>query len=157
MALRLFVALAGRSAAEAAGHGLAERVHAARRDPAVNRYMLYLSAEQTEGVAYAFWRHGMSRSVLEAHRCSQPAILAGTGLCSASRRSLADPVFAVLRAVVDGLAASTHAGEADARGHLRVRGGALRCRRSKSGDAREDLLRRLGRCPSAGGRVGAGR
>ncbi|MEU9273056.1 DUF6417 family protein [Streptomyces sp. NPDC048251] len=66
-ALRLFVALADRLRVPSAG-GLAERVHTARRDPAVNRYVLHLSAEQMECVAYAFWLHRMSRSALEANR-----------------------------------------------------------------------------------------
>ncbi|MGW6928043.1 DUF6417 family protein [Streptomyces sp. NPDC054950] len=66
-ALRLFVALADRLRRPPAGE-LVERVHTARRDPAVNRYVLHLSAEQMECVAYAFWLHGMSRSALEANR-----------------------------------------------------------------------------------------
>ncbi|WP_331733177.1 DUF6417 family protein (plasmid) [Streptomyces sp. NBC_00080] len=66
-ALRLFVALADQLRVRPAV-GLAEQVHTARRDPAVNRYVLHLSAEQMKCVAYAFWLHRMSRSALEANR-----------------------------------------------------------------------------------------
>ncbi|MEH0557326.1 DUF6417 family protein [Streptomyces sp. B21-101] len=66
-ALRLFVALADRLRRPPAD-GLAERVHTARRDPAVNRHVLHFSPEQMECVAYAFWLHRMSRSALEANR-----------------------------------------------------------------------------------------
>ncbi|MFI5877086.1 DUF6417 family protein [Streptomyces sp. NPDC051445] len=66
-ALRLFVALADRLRVPPAD-GLAERVRTARRDAAANRHVLYLSAEQMECVAYAFWLHRMSRSALEANR-----------------------------------------------------------------------------------------
>ncbi|MFF3208411.1 DUF6417 family protein [Streptomyces sp. NPDC002962] len=47
---------------------MTEQEHTARRDPAENRYVLHLSAEQMEGVAYVFWLHRMSRSALEANR-----------------------------------------------------------------------------------------
>ncbi|MFF1443382.1 DUF6417 family protein [Streptomyces sp. NPDC058295] len=66
-ALRLFVALADRLRVPPTD-GLAEWVHTARRDPVVKRYVLHLSAEQMECVAYAFWLHRMSRSALEANR-----------------------------------------------------------------------------------------
>ncbi|MEU5281019.1 DUF6417 family protein [Streptomyces asoensis] len=66
-ALQLYVALAGRLRRPPAA-GLAEQVHTARRDRLVNRYVLHLSLEQMECVAYAFWLHSMSRSALEANR-----------------------------------------------------------------------------------------
>ncbi|MET8168898.1 DUF6417 family protein [Streptomyces sp. NPDC005329] len=65
--LRLFVSLAGRLRVPPAD-GLAERVRIAQRETAVNRHVLYLSQEQMESVAYAFWLHRMSGSALEANR-----------------------------------------------------------------------------------------
>ncbi|MFG2284050.1 DUF6417 family protein [Streptomyces asoensis] len=66
-ALHLYLALADRLRRPSAA-GLAEQVHTARRDRLVNRYVLHLSPEQMECVAYAFWLHSMSRSALEANR-----------------------------------------------------------------------------------------
>ncbi|MGW2621005.1 DUF6417 family protein [Streptomyces sp. NPDC001500] len=66
-ALRLFVALTGRLRV-APAEGLAEQVRRARREAGTNRHVLYLSQEQMESVAYAFWLHKMSGSALEANR-----------------------------------------------------------------------------------------
>ncbi|WP_256917444.1 DUF6417 family protein [Streptomyces hilarionis] len=66
-ALRLFVALADQLRVPPVD-GLAERVRGARREPGTNRYVLYLSREQMESVAYGFWLHKMTGSALEANR-----------------------------------------------------------------------------------------
>ncbi|MFM9700612.1 DUF6417 family protein [Streptomyces europaeiscabiei] len=65
-ALRLFLGLAGRLQVPVAA-GLAERARTARSDHAARRWLLYLTPEQMESVAYGFWLHRMTGSAMEAN------------------------------------------------------------------------------------------
>ncbi|MFH8935193.1 DUF6417 family protein [Streptomyces griseosporeus] len=48
--------------------GLEVQVRAAVHDRALGRWLLCLTGEQMESVAYGLWLHGMTRSVAEANR-----------------------------------------------------------------------------------------
>ncbi|MDX2522277.1 DUF6417 family protein [Streptomyces stelliscabiei] len=65
-ALRLFLGLAGRLRVPVAA-GLAEQARTARCDRSARRWLLYLTAEQMESVAYGFWLHRMTGSAMEAN------------------------------------------------------------------------------------------
>ncbi len=65
-ALRLFLGLAGRLRVPVAA-GLAEQARTARSDHGARRWLLYLTPEQMESVAYGFWLHRMTGSAMEAN------------------------------------------------------------------------------------------
>ncbi|KND38764.1 hypothetical protein IQ64_38205 [Streptomyces stelliscabiei] len=65
-ALRLFLGLAGRLRVPVAA-GLAEQARTARSDRGARRWLLYLTPEQMESVAYGFWLHRMTGSAMEAN------------------------------------------------------------------------------------------
>ena len=65
-ALRLFLGLAGQLRVPAAA-GLAEQARTARCDHGARRWLLYLTPEQMESVAYGFWLHRMTGSAMEAN------------------------------------------------------------------------------------------
>ncbi|MFF9275026.1 DUF6417 family protein [Streptomyces griseosporeus] len=48
--------------------GLAEQVRAAVHDRALGRWLLCLTQEQMESLAYGLWLHGVTRSVAEGNR-----------------------------------------------------------------------------------------
>ncbi|MDX2557206.1 MULTISPECIES: DUF6417 family protein [Streptomyces] len=65
-ALRLFLGLAGQLRVPVAA-GLAEQARTARCDHGARRWLLYLTDEQMESVAYGFWLHRMTGSAMEAN------------------------------------------------------------------------------------------
>ncbi|MGW1673402.1 DUF6417 family protein [Streptomyces sp. NPDC002324] len=65
-ALRLFLSLADQLRVPMAA-GLAEQARTARRDHGERRWLLYLTLEQMESVAYGFWLHRMTGSAMEAN------------------------------------------------------------------------------------------
>ncbi|MFD9122925.1 DUF6417 family protein [Streptomyces bottropensis] len=65
-ALRLFLGLAGQLRVPVAA-GLAEQARTARCDHGARRWLLYLTREQMESVAYGFWLHRMTGSATEAN------------------------------------------------------------------------------------------
>ena len=66
-AVRTFVGLAD-ELENMPAPGLAERVREAKQDHGAGRWLLYLTREQMESVAYGLWLHGMAGSSAEANR-----------------------------------------------------------------------------------------
>ncbi|WP_328834600.1 DUF6417 family protein [Streptomyces europaeiscabiei] len=69
-ALRLFVSLSGQLRVPLA-EGLREQVRTARCDHGARRWLLHLTQEQMELVAYGFWLHRMTGSAVEANHFSR--------------------------------------------------------------------------------------
>jgi hypothetical protein len=67
-AVRVFVSLTADHLYFAPAAGLEDQVRAAVHDRALGRWLLCLTGEQMQSVAYGLWLHAVTRSVAEANR-----------------------------------------------------------------------------------------
>jgi hypothetical protein len=70
-AVRVFVSLTPDHLYFAPAAGLAEQVRAAVYDRALGRWLLCLTGQQMDSMAYGLWLHRMTRSAAEANRFSR--------------------------------------------------------------------------------------